>query len=129
MDGGRNEAGFKRPRPETGRVFETAPKVDADYRVKDAGETAIVQWLVETVDATEQQTIVIYGNGKVPNWIANRNMDAGIDVLTTRAFLDLAKRNEVIPSAAAVWVLSKRLLRPQIPEWLLINRRTRPSRT
>lgn len=68
----REKPGSNRPvrygRTETGRVFETALKVDADYRMKDGGETAIVQWLVETVDATELQTIVIYENGKVPNW-------------------------------------------------------------
>ncbi len=58
------------------RVFETALKVDADYRMKDGGETAIVQFLVETIDPTELQTIVIYENVKVPNWIANRNRGA-----------------------------------------------------
>ena len=90
-------------RTETGRVFETALKVDPDYRMKDGGETAIVQWLVETIDGTDLQTIVIYENGKVPNWIGNRNLDADIDVLTTRAFLELAERNRLIASADAVW--------------------------
>lgn len=117
-------------RTETGRVFETALKVDADYRMKDGGETAIVQWLVETVDATELQTIVIYENGKVPNWIANRNMDADIDVMTTRAFLELAERNDVIPSAAAVWARIENAAPTTNPRVAaFINRRTRPSRT
>ncbi len=117
-------------RTETGRVFETALQVDADYRMKDGGETAIVQWLVETVDATELQTIVIYENGKVPNWIANRNMDADIDVLTTRAFLELAERNDVIPSAAAVWARIEKVAPTTNPRVAaFINRRARSGST
>ena len=80
MGGGGNEAGFERPirygRTETGRVVETALKVDADDRMNDGGETAIAQWRVETVDATDLQTIVIYENGKVSTSIADRNMTA-----------------------------------------------------
>lgn len=90
-------------RTETGRAYELARKTDPDFRMKDGGETAIVQWLVERVDATDLQTIVIYENGKVPSWIGNRNMDADIDVLTTRAFLLLAERRGLIRSAEALW--------------------------
>jgi predicted nucleic acid-binding protein len=88
---------------ETGRIFELARQTDSHVRMKDGGETAIVQWLAETVDATNYQTIVIYENGKVPSMIANRNMDIDIDVLTTRAFLELAEQRNLVKSAQDVW--------------------------
>ena len=90
-------------RTETGRAYGLAVQTDPDFRMKDGGETAIVQWLVEAVDATDLKTIVVYENGKVPAWIGNRNIDADIDVLTTRAFLSLAERRGLIGSAEAVW--------------------------
>ena len=116
-------------RTETGRVFETALKADPDYRMKDGGETAIVQWLVEKVDGTDLQTIVIYENGKVPNWINNRNLDADIDVLTTRAFLDLAERRHLIGSAEALWSRIEKAAPTANPRIAAtIARRHRPGR-
>ncbi len=88
---------------ETGRIFELARQTDPTVRMKDGGETAIVQWLAERVDATDHQTIIIYENSKVPNLIANRNMDIDIDVLTTRAFLELAERRNLVESAHNLW--------------------------
>ena len=88
---------------ETGRIFQVARKAEPDIRMKDGGETAIVEWLAEAVDATNRQTMVIYENGKVPALVANRNLDIDIDVLTTRAFLELAERRHLIESAEAIW--------------------------
>ncbi len=88
---------------ETGRIFELARQTDPEVCMKDGGETAIVQWLAESIDATDNQTIVIYENGKVPSLIANRNMDIDIDVLTTHAFLELAERRSLLKSASNVW--------------------------
>lgn len=88
---------------EVGRVFAVARKTDPKIRMKDGGEIAIVQWLVEAIDATDQRTIVIYENGKVPSFIANRNLDIDIDVLTTHAFLELAERRNLVTSADNVW--------------------------
>ena len=88
---------------ETGRIFEIARKADPSVRMRDGGETAIVQWLAEKIDATDHSTIVIYENGKVPGIIANRNLDADIDVLTTRAFPDLAERRHLVASANDIW--------------------------
>ena len=76
--------------------------------MRDGGETAIVQWLVETVEATTLPTIVAHENGKVPHWIANRSIDADIGVLTTRAFLALAERRNLIHSADAIWTEMER---------------------
>ncbi len=88
---------------ETGRIFQVARRAEPDIRMKDGGETAIVEWLAEAVDATDKQTIVIYENGKVPSLVANRNLDIDIDVLTTHAFLELAERRHLVQSAADIW--------------------------
>jgi len=88
---------------ETGRIFQVARRVEPDIRMKDGGETAIVEWLAEAVDATDKQTIIIYENGKVPSLVANRNLDIDIDVLTTHAFLELAERRHLVTSAADIW--------------------------
>ena len=88
---------------ETGRIFQVARRSEPDIRMKDGGETAIVEWLAQAVDATDKQTIIIYENGKVPSLVANRNLDVDIDVLTTHAFLELAERRRLITSAADVW--------------------------
>jgi hypothetical protein len=53
---------------ESGRIFQVAQRAEPDIRMRDGGETAIVEWLAEAVDATDKQTIVIYDNGKVPAW-------------------------------------------------------------
>lgn len=88
---------------ETGRIFQVARRAEPEIRMKDGGETAIIEWLAAAVDATDKQTIVIYENGKVPTLVANRNLDINIDVLTTRAFLELAERRRLVISAADIW--------------------------
>ena len=88
---------------ETGEAFRLARLVKPDFRMRDGGETAMVQWLGEKIAATSQQTIVLYENGKVPKVIRRETLDADIDVLTTRAFLVLAERKGLIASAEAVW--------------------------
>ena len=42
-------------------------------------------------------------NGRVACVLSRQEMDADIDVITTRAFLDLAERRGLIPSAAELW--------------------------
>ncbi len=88
---------------DVGRAFFTALKADPDFKWKGAGEQSIVNWLNERVDATDTAMIVVYENGKVPRMIGGVDIDVDIDVLTTRAFLELAERNEIVPSADAYW--------------------------
>ena len=88
---------------ETGRAIALARVTDPSFAMRNGGETAIVEWLVETVQGTDAATIVLYENGRVPSVIAAQGIDSDIDVVTTRAFLDLAERRGLIASAAAMW--------------------------
>lgn len=87
----------------TGRLFALARQVDPTVRARDAGERAIVDWLAEKVQGTDQAAMVVYENGRVPRIIANQGMDADIDVVTTRAFLQLAQQVGAAPSATDYW--------------------------
>ena len=84
---------------DVGRAFLTALKADPEFRWKGVAEQAIVGWLNEQVDASENGLLIVYENGKVPRMIGGAN----VDVLTTRALLELAERNEIVPSANAYW--------------------------
>ena len=88
---------------ETGEAFRLARLVKPDFRMRDGGETAMVQWLGEKVARSQLQTLVLYENGKVPKVIRREGIEADIDVMTTRAFLALAERRGIIASAQEVW--------------------------
>ena len=87
----------------TGRLFALARQTDPTIQPRDAGERAIVDWLAEKVAGTSTAAVVVYENGKVPRIIANQDMDADIDVVTTRAFLEIAERRQVVTSAEDCW--------------------------
>ena len=70
-----------------GKTYRLALKADPLHRMKNAGEIAIMDWLVDYVDRSDDHTIVIYENGKVPKLLSEWDFDANIDVYTTRAFL------------------------------------------
>ena len=87
---------------ETGRLFQIALRAEPDLKLRNGGETSIVEWLAEKVAGTNKAVIVLYENGRVPGIIRNQSMDADIDVLTTRAFLDaMQKREKATPPRQA----------------------------
>lgn len=88
---------------DTGRAIALARATDPTFSMRNGGENAIIGWLVETVQASDAATIVVHENERVPNGIAAQALDADIDVITTRAFLDLAERHGLIASAAEAW--------------------------
>ena len=53
-----------------------------------------MEWLAETIVGTNKAVIVLYENGRVPTVVRNQSLDADIDVLTTRAFLQGIERRE-----------------------------------
>ena len=79
---------------ETGRLYAAVLETRPDYKLRNGGETAIVEWLAERVAGTDRAVIVLYENGRVPTVVRNQSLDADIDVLTTRAFLDGVERRE-----------------------------------
>ena len=87
----------------TGRLFALARQTDPTIRARDAGERAIVDWLAEKIQGTDQAAMVVYENGRVPRIIANQGIDADIDIVTTRAFLQLAQRAGATLTAGDYW--------------------------
>jgi hypothetical protein len=79
---------------ETGRLYAAVLETRPDYKLRNGGETAIVEWLAETIAGTDRAVIVLYENGRVPTIVRNQSLDADIDVLTTRAFLEGIERRE-----------------------------------
>jgi len=89
---------------EIGRLFTTARTVDPTARAKDAGELAIMQWLGNYVDYhSDASILIVYENGKIPRFVRETGLDMATDVLTTRAFLELAERQGVIVDAEEYW--------------------------
>ena len=79
---------------ETGRLHAAVLEAKPDYRLRNGGETAIVDWLAERIAGTDRAVIVLFENGRVPTIVRNQSLDADIDVLTTRAFLDGVERRD-----------------------------------
>ena len=90
---------------DTGRAIALARVTEPGFTMRNGGENAIVDWLVDTLEGTTLSTIVLYENGRVPRIVAGQAIDADIDVITTRAFLELAERRGLIASSAAAWAL------------------------
>ena len=95
------------PLRKTGNLYRMAKIVNPDYKVKNAGETAIMMWLTEEVEKTDREIMVIYENGKVPELIRRNATDIPYSVLTTRSFLDFAQKQGLIGNADDVWSLVK----------------------
>lgn len=88
---------------DTGETFKKALLADPEHRMAGGGETAIIEWLAENIEGSDEKTIVIYENGKVPRKIDHQNLDADVLVATTRAFLRIAQEFGLIPSAKDMW--------------------------
>lgn len=90
---------------EIGELFRKARETDPDVRPRNAGELAILEWLSSYVDHSGAGggVLIVYENGKIPRFVRETGLDLDTDVLTTRAFLEVAERRGVIGSAAEWW--------------------------
>ncbi len=91
---------------EIGELFAQARKSDPNIRPRNAGELAILEWLggyVEHADDGGYGVLIVYENGKIPRFVRETGLDLDTDVLTTRAFLELAERRGVIANAEFYW--------------------------
>ena len=112
---------------ETGEALYLARLVKPDFRMRNGGETAMVQWLGDKVAGSSLQALVLYENGKVPKMVRREAIDCDIDVMTTRAFLALAENRGLIASADAVWsriISASPATNPDIEVW---SQRRRPE--
>lgn len=91
---------------EIGELFLKARRSDPAIRPRNAGELAILEWLgsyVEHTDRAGHAVLIVYENGKIPRFVRETGLDLDTDVLTTRAFLELAERRGAIASADDHW--------------------------
>lgn len=91
---------------EIGELFRQARKSNPALRPRNAGELAILEWLggyVERVEHDGHDVLIVYENGKIPRFVRETGLDIDTDVLTTRAFLDLAERRGIVASADDYW--------------------------
>ncbi len=112
---------------ETGRLYAAVLETRPDYKLRNGGETAIVEWLAEKVAGTDRAVIVLYENGRVPSIVRNQSLDADIDVVTTRAFLErmqLRREDGQEPSYWGRVVTSEPTTNPRIQSFS--QRRSRP---
>jgi hypothetical protein len=109
---------------EIGRTFALARKADPNYKLRNAGEIAILEWLFDKVEGTQTETMILYENGKVPRRIERQGYDANIAVATTRAFLRIAQELALIPSAEEVWKEIEKCATPNPEDRVFLQRRT-----
>lgn len=91
---------------EIGELFVQARKSNPAIRPRNAGELAILEWLssyVEHTDHAGHGVLIVYENGKIPRFVRETGLDLDTDVLTTRAFLELAERRGIVASAEDYW--------------------------
>jgi hypothetical protein len=87
----------------TGELLRLARIAEPGYKIKDGGELAIRDWLIESVENTELNSMVIYEYGKVPRLIENHDTELSSAVLTTRAFLSYCESIHLVEKADLLW--------------------------
>lgn len=115
-------------RTEIGELFRQARKSDPTIRPCNAGELAILEWLSGYVDHAEHGVLIVYENGKIPRFVRETGLNLDTDVLTTRAFLELAERRGIVSDADYWWqriVAAAPTANPDVT--ITLNRR--PART
>jgi hypothetical protein len=101
------EAGGSQPveivKTEIGEAYRLARLADPEFKMRNAGENAIRDWLVETLPDIGGPALVIYEDKKLPNLIRREHLEEVVVMATTRAFLMFAEERGLIKSAEDVW--------------------------
>jgi len=88
---------------EIGEAYRLARQTDPGFKLQDAGERAIRDWLVDTLPEVGGPALVIYEDKKVPRLIQREQLSDIVVVATTRAVLAFAEERGLIKSAEDVW--------------------------
>jgi len=88
---------------EIGEAYRLARQTDPSFTMRDAGERAIRDWLVDTLPMVGGPVLVIYEGKRVPKLIQREHLSDIVVLATTRAMLTFAEQRGLIPSAEAVW--------------------------
>ncbi len=90
-------------RTEIGEAYQLARQADPDFKMRDAGERAIRDWLVDTLPELGGPALVIYEDKKMPRLIQREHLEEVVVMATTRAVLAFAQERGLIASAEDVW--------------------------
>jgi hypothetical protein len=88
---------------EIGEAYRLARQTDPSFKLQDAGERAIRDWLVDTLPEVGGPVLVIYEDKKMPKLIQREQLTDIVFIATTRAMLAFAEERGLIPSAEDVW--------------------------
>jgi len=101
------ETGSNQPveivKTEVGEAYRLARITDPNFKMQDAGERAIRDWLVDTLPEVGGPALVIYEDKKMPKLIEREQLSDVVVVATTRAVLAFAEERGLIESAEDVW--------------------------
>lgn len=101
------EAGSNQPvnvvKTEIGEAYRLARQTDPTFTMRDAGDRAIRDWLVDTLPEVDGPALVIYEDKRMPRLIQREHLDEVVVLATTRAVLIFAEERGLIPSAEEVW--------------------------
>lgn len=92
------------PETDIGCMYRLAIQTDPNYRAKNAGEYAILDWIIDYLEHTHDKVVLLYENGKIPRLIGEWSSDMNIDIMTTRYFLHACEEKRLIASAEALWL-------------------------
>jgi len=88
---------------EIGEAYRLARQADPNFKMRDAGERAIRDWLVDTLPYIGGPALVVYEDKKMPKLIQREHLEEVVVVATTRAVLAFAEERGLIASAEDVW--------------------------
>ncbi len=101
------EAGGNQPveivKTEIGEAYRLARLTNPDFKLQNAGENAIRDWLVDTLPEIGGPALVIYEDKKMPKLILREHLEEVVVVATTRSVLVFAEERGLITSAEEVW--------------------------
>jgi hypothetical protein len=88
---------------EIGEAYALARRADPRFRLRNAGENAIRDWLVEALPDLGGPALVVYEDRRVPNLIARAELGEKVVLATTRTLLIFAQERGLIVSAEELW--------------------------
>lgn len=88
---------------EIGEAFRLARQADPAFKMRDAGERAIRDWLADALPELGGPVLIVYEDKKMPKLIQRERLDDVVVMATTRAILVFAEERGLIVSAEDIW--------------------------
>jgi hypothetical protein len=88
---------------EIGEAYRLARLTNPDFKMRNAAENAIRDWLVDTLPEIGGPALVVYEDKRMPKLIRREHLEEVVVLATTRAILSFAEARGLIDSAEEVW--------------------------